>query len=267
MDLSREIAVAIAAAREAGALAAQMQAGITSTPKADGSPVTAADLAADAIVRQHLTLHFPDDALLSEETADDAVRLSSSRLWIVDPIDGTKEYAKGRVDWAVQLALVIDGRVVLGVLDLGAQNLCVVGVPGLGAWLIDRDGQRPLRARTDVRDVLITSTGTRNRAALERVHAALPEFAWTTCTSVGVKVWKMLCGEADLYVHPNTIAEWDVAAPAAVLAAAGGIATDLAGAPLVYNTAAGRHPGLVFSVRSDHAALVERLAAASITVP
>lgn len=264
IPFAHEVSIAIRAAREAGATALQMQGGIEAVDKADGSPVTPGDLAADAIVRQHLTLNFPADAILSEEEADSSNRLTNRRLWIIDPIDGTKDYVAGTSEWAVQVALAVDGTLVLGVLDLPAEGLCLVGVPEHGAWILDTNGQRPLTVDPANLDVLITSKSLRNREAVAKVAAALPEFSSLHATSVGVKIWRMINGHAGLYVHPRPLAEWDAAAPAAVLLAAGGNVTDLTGAPLRFNSPAGRCPGLVYSKRSDHANLITRMAAAGV---
>jgi 3'(2'), 5'-bisphosphate nucleotidase len=241
-----------------------MQGGIAATAKADGSPVTPGDLAADAIVRQYLTLNFPQDAILSEEEADAPIRLGNRRLWIIDPIDGTRDYITGSPEWAVQVALAVDGRLVLGVLDLPGEGRCLVGAPGHGAWILDAQGQRPLGIDPGNADVLITSQSKRNRQAVAMVSAALPEFRSLNATSVGVKVWRMISGHAGLYVHPRALAEWDAAAPAAVLLAAGGEVTDLAGERLRFNSTSGYCPGLVYSKRSDHAALIARMRAAGV---
>jgi myo-inositol-1(or 4)-monophosphatase len=261
---AHDISIAVQAAREAGAAALELQASVTATTKSDGSPVTQGDLAADAVIRHHLMLHFPLDALLSEECPDDRERLSRRRLWIVDPIDGTSDYLKGSGEWAVQLALAIDGELVLGILDLPAEGICLVGAPGSGAWRIDQSGEHALGITPGGEDVLITSQSRRNRTAVERIHLALPELKALRAHSVGVKAWRILDGSAGLYVHPRSIAEWDAAAPAAVLLAAGASATDLAGERLRFNSHSGRCPGLVFSKRSDHAALVERMRTAGV---
>jgi 3'-phosphoadenosine 5'-phosphosulfate (PAPS) 3'-phosphatase len=261
---AHDISVAVAAARAAGAAALELQAFVTATSKSDGSPVTQGDLAADAVIRHHLTLNFPHDALLSEESPDDGARLAQRRLWIIDPIDGTSDYLKGSGEWAVQLALAVDGELVLGVLDLPAEGICLVGAPGSGAWRLDNDGEHALSIRAGGEDILITSQSRRNRAAVERIHQALPELRVISAHSVGVKAWRILDGSAGLYVHPRSIAEWDAAAPAAVLLAAGASATDLAGERLRFNSHSGRCPGLVFSKRSDHAALVERMRTAGV---
>lgn len=264
MDLSRELAVARAAARAAGAEALRLQAGIGSRPKADGSPVSDGDLAADRIVREALAAAFPDDAILSEELADELSRLASRRLWIIDPIDGTRSYVAGGGEWCVQVALAVDGVVVLGVLDLPARGIAVWGAAGLGGGLVDASGERALSPVDGVRDVLAGGTSERNRNHIARILAALPEFTHLPAQSVGVKAAQILLGEADLFIHSRRIAEWDAAAPAAVIKHAGGTATDLVGGALRFNTREAKVPGFVFSRRSDHADLVRRIAEAGI---
>lgn len=261
---AHELAIASLAARAAGQVALGMQGGICATDKADGSPVTPGDLAADQVIRHHLEMHFPNDAILSEEAADSALRLGRQRVWIIDPIDGTKDYIAGGDGWAVQIALAVEGVVVLGVLELAACNVHLAGIVGCGATIVDHRGSRNLFAPTTALTTMIGSSSQRNASSLVEIRAALPEFAFTSCTSVGVKVHRILRGEADLYVHAREIHEWDVAAPAAVLLAAGGFATALDGDDLIYNTPQGRCAGLVFSTRADHHVLVERLRASGV---
>jgi 3'-phosphoadenosine 5'-phosphosulfate (PAPS) 3'-phosphatase len=263
-----DLAAARRAAHDAAVVAMAMQRGIASRPKGDGSPVTDADLAADAAIAAVLAGHRGHDAVLSEEAADGPARLGARRLWIIDPIDGTREYAAGGSAWAVQIALVEDGRLVLGVLDMPALGCVLWGVPGQGAGIADAAGERALQAPSAAAPpVLVGSDSVRNRDHLARVRAALPEYACITSTSVGVKVERMLAGAASLYVHPRPIREWDAAAPAAVLAAAGGDATALDGRPLAWNTPAARCAGLLFALPGlpgGHPAMAARLAAAGL---
>jgi len=264
MDLTRELTVARIAAQTAGIEALRLQHGVPSETKADGSPVSAGDLAADRIISDTLKAAFPADAIFSEEVVDSPLRQDNRRLWIIDPIDGTRSYVSGGEEWCIQIALAIDGVAVLGVLDLPSRGISVWAAAGIGGGVADAHGERVLRPVDGVRDILAGGTSERNRAALARVIAALPEFTYQPAQSVGVKAAQILLGEADLFVHARSIAEWDGAAPAAVLVHAGAQATDLTGEPLRFNSAAGRVPGLVFSRRCDHHALCARLAAAGI---
>jgi fructose-1,6-bisphosphatase/inositol monophosphatase family enzyme len=112
----REVDAAIAASRKAAEVALAMQAGITSEPKADGSPVTAADKACEAVIAATLLAAFPEDGLLGEEGA--AAESRNGRRWIIDPIDGTRDYLRGNPLWANPIALEADGEVVVGVVNL-----------------------------------------------------------------------------------------------------------------------------------------------------
>jgi 3'(2'), 5'-bisphosphate nucleotidase len=152
------------------------------------------------------------------------------------------------------------------VLDLPSRTMQMWATPS-GAGISEGGHERSLTAMAGVRNVMAASSSERNRPHLERVRAALPEFAWLPANSVGFKAAQVLLGEADLFVHPRSIAEWDACAPAAVIAGAGAQATDLAGQPLRYNTASGKVPGLIFSRRDDHQRIVSRLAAAGIVLP
>jgi 3'(2'), 5'-bisphosphate nucleotidase len=256
-DLAREVAVARQAAAEAGAIARGMQAGITSEAKGDGSPVTPGDLAADAVLKHHLGLHFPDDGILSEES--DAAPGEPRRWWIIDPIDGTREYAAGGRELCEQVALAVDGVAVLGVLDLPVFGVQLWGIPGFGAWIADAAGIRPLSPASGGRNTLIGSGSRRNAESLAQIHGALPEFHLLHGHSVGVKVHRMLSGEADLYLHRRPIHAWDLAGPAAVLSAAGGIAADPRGEPLRFDHRRPTMDGLSFALRDDLPALLARL--------
>ena len=257
-----DLACAIAAARAAGEVALAMQASAGRRTKADGSPVTDGDLAADAAIRRHLP---PGDAILSEEITDDPVRLARSRVWIIDPIDGTRDYAAGEPTWTVQVALVVDGDLRLGVLDMTGLGVRLVGVIGVGTWIDHGDGWQPILADCRHRDCIVASASARNHDSLLRLRACLPEFANETSTSVGLKVWRLLQAGPDLYPHIRDIYEWDAAAPAAVLLAAGGTATDAGGRALPWNTPDAKCRGLLYSTRSDHQAIAARLSAAGLT--
>jgi 3'-phosphoadenosine 5'-phosphosulfate (PAPS) 3'-phosphatase len=259
--------IALAAATAAADAAARLQSTVTRTTKADGSPVTEGDLAADAAIRAVLAKHRPDDGILSEEVADDGARLAKRRVWIIDPIDGTKEYLAGNDGWAVQVALAIDGRIALGVLALPRLGGLALGIVGQGAWRIQPDGSRtPLVCASGNDDVLIASPSARNRDGQERVRAALPELRTLMIYSIGVKTWRIILGDAGVYTHTRLLAEWDAAAPAALLLAAGGHATDLAGNALRFNQPKPYCPGALYSKRADHADLAKRLADAGVGV-
>ena len=182
-----------------------------------------ADQVVNAFILTGLAEWRPGDAVLSEESPDDLARLASSRCWIVDPLDGTREYAEGRPDWAVHVALAVDG-----VPRLGA-----VAVPALGRLFRSDRVAPPAAARE--RPVMLVSR-TRPPAEAGEI-AALLGAELRPMGSAGAKAMAVVAGEADLYYHVGGQHEWDNCAPAAVALGAGLHASRLDGAPLVYNQA------------------------------
>jgi 3'(2'), 5'-bisphosphate nucleotidase len=183
-----------------------------------------ADRLANRILLERLAREHPDDAVLSEESADDPARLAAARVWIVDPLDGTREYTEeGRSDWAVHVALwQRDLGVRVGAVALPAQGqLLSTAAPGV---VPDPRGRR---ARVVV-------SRTRPPAIARRVADAL-DAELVTMGSAGAKAMAVVLGDVDAYVHAGGQHEWDSAAPTAVARAAGLHASRLDGEPLVYN--------------------------------
>lgn len=186
----------------------------------------AADKAANDFLVAQLREHRPDDALLSEEECDNPARLSASRVWIIDPLDGTREYREGRDDWAVHVGLSIDG-----VAEIGA-----VALPALDAVLTSNDGAKnggaaltPLPSRP--RMVVSRSRATQECVAVgEALGAELIPMG-----SAGAKAMAVVRGEADIYLHSGGQHQWDNCAPVAVARAHGLHCSRIDGAPLVYN--------------------------------
>jgi len=189
------------------------------------------------LLAQALAVSRPGDAVLSEEAPDDPARLGADRVWIIDPLDGTREFSEGRDDWAVHVALWQRsggrGRLVVG----------AVALPGLGEVLVsDPPPAAPVRCR-----------GGRLRMAVSRSRP--PRIAQDVASgldaelvamgSAGFKVAAVVRGEVDMYVHGGGQYEWDSAAPVAVAAAAGLHCSRLDGSPLVYNRADPLLPDLV----------------------
>ncbi|MGD9998509.1 MAG: 3'(2'),5'-bisphosphate nucleotidase CysQ [Ilumatobacteraceae bacterium] len=163
----------------------------------------------------------PDDALLSEEAVDDPVRLERSRVWVIDPLDGTREFSElDRDDWAVHVALAVDGVVELG----------VVAIPARGELF---DGtQTIVRTNTDSPRILISRT--RPPAEAEVVAAALGG-RLVPMGSAGAKTAAVLRGDAELYLHSGGQYEWDLAAPVAVALGSGLHASRIDGSPFRFN--------------------------------
>ena len=163
----------------------------------------------------------PDDGLLSEEMKCDGTRLDQSRVWIIDPVDGTREYGEGRTDWAVHVGLAIDGVATVG----------AVALPGLGVTLTT-DAPPPLPPAHDPPRLLVSRT----RPAAEAVAVAKAlGGALVPMGSAGAKAMAVVRGEAEIYLHTGGQYEWDSCAPVAVAAAAGLHVSRVDGSPLRYN--------------------------------
>lgn len=172
-----------------------------------------------------LTRRFPHDAVLSEEAADDAARLDADRVWIVDPLDGTREFSEeGRSDWAVHVALVAGADLVAG----------AVAMPALGATFTSADDVRPSVPSSG--RVRIAVSRTRRPEVVLRLADAL-QAELVEMGSAGAKSMAVVRGEVDIYAHAGGQYEWDSAAPVAVARAAGLHASRIDGSELVYNRA------------------------------
>lgn len=180
----------------------------------------------------------PDDGLLSEEEKDNPERLSNSRVWIIDPVDGTREYGEGRTDWAVHVALAVDGVPVIG----------AVALPGLNL-VLQTDKPQPLAKAPEKLRMVVSRT----RPAPEAVAVAEALGAeLIPMGSAGAKAMAVVRGEADIYLHTGGQYEWDSCAPAAVAAAYGLHISRVDGSPLVYNQADVYMPDLLIC-RKEHA--------------
>jgi 3'(2'), 5'-bisphosphate nucleotidase len=198
------------------------------------------DQLANQLIVRALSSAYPGDPILSEELADDRVRLGSARVWVVDPLDGTREFGElDRTDWAVHVALVYDGRPAAGAVALPARQL-ILGT--------DPAPRCPERSRSRLRMVVSRSRPPSFAGELaQRLNAQLLEMG-----SAGAKAMAVVLGEADIYVHDGGQHEWDSAAPAAVAAAAGLHVSRLDGSELRFNQASAWLPDLLVC-RPEHA--------------
>ncbi len=191
----------------------------------------AGDQTANQFLVSALREQRPDDGLLSEESRDTDERLSKDRVWIVDPVDGTREYGEARTDWAVHVALCVNGRPETG----------AVALPGLGIVL-----------RSDA-PIAIPALPQRPRMVVSRTRPAAEAVAVSDTIgaeligmgSAGAKSMAVVRGEAEIYLHTGGQYEWDSAAPAAVALAHGLHASRIDGSPLVYNNAGTYMPDLL----------------------
>lgn len=181
----------------------------------------AGDAVANRLLVEALRELRPDDGLLSEEERDHPDRLTKARVWIVDPVDGTREYGEERADWAVHVALAIDGRPALG----------AVALPGAGQVL---RSDRPLTLPPAPPRLRMVVSRTRPAAEAMAVAAAL-DAEVIPMGSAGAKAMAVVLGQADIYLHTGGQHEWDSCAPAAVALAHGLHASRVDGSPLVYN--------------------------------
>lgn len=202
----------------AGRIALDIRASGTLSGKGLGD---AGDKAANAYLVAAIREHRADDGLLSEELKDTPERLTKSRVWIVDPVDGTREYGEGRTDWAVHVALAVDG-----VASLGA-----VALPGLDLVLrSDQPSPLPVPAATPRMVVSRTRPAKEAVALAEAIGAELVPMG-----SAGAKAMAIVRGEAEIYLHTGGQHEWDSCAPVAVAAAHGLHVSRADGSPLIYN--------------------------------
>ncbi len=255
--LEDELELATSLARQAGAaiLAVRADAIASSTLKSDHSPVTKADLAADAVIRKGLA--GTGDAVITEETWKGAPVPSHGRAWFVDPLDGTEDFVAGRADYVVQIGLCIDGAPRLGVLFQPETGIVWRGVVGRLCERIDPDGAahpRDVAARPLAAPRIAISVSHPSEVVdfiVNELHGvAVPR------GSVGLKVGLIVDDDADAYVSAShRIKAWDTCAPAAVLLAAGGVCTALDGAPLVYGGPAAHGGGVCMWTPAAHRAL------------
>jgi myo-inositol-1(or 4)-monophosphatase len=234
MPWQRELEVALEAAREAGRILLAHWDGARGWEKSADNPVTAADLASDHAIRARLGAAFAGDAILSEETVSDPSRLARRRVWIVDPMDGTKEFLAKIPEFAVSIALCEDGEPVVGVVLNPAAGVGVWASRGGGCF---REG-RPARV-SDVsaldRAVMIASRTEISRDQF-REHASW----FKELRPVGSIAWKLACiacAEGDLNVSLAPKNEWDVCAGDLLVREAGGVYVDFDGATRRYNQA------------------------------
>ncbi len=240
--------------REAGAIAMAQWPGAGHSPqiwrKAEGSPVCSGDLAVDAFLKAELRALLPAAGWLSEETVDSAARLAGGLVWLVDPIDGTRDYIRGRVGWAVSVALVSAGRPLLGYLHAPARDEFWSAEAGRGAW---RNGD-PLRAsRRGSLSGARVPAHTLSAADADLVSVAQPN-------SIALRIAMVAADEADLVATLRWGYEWDIAAAGLIAREAGATVTDAFGAALTYNKPDPRAFGVLVTSPLIHGAAVARLA-------
>jgi 3'(2'), 5'-bisphosphate nucleotidase len=218
-----------------------------SRSKTDGSPVTQADERAEAIIVSALRSWTPSVPVVAEEEVARGRRPEvSDEFWLVDPLDGTREFIERNGEFTVNIALVQKGRPALGVVLAPALNRLFSGAEGLGATAHDADGRRPVHTRTVPKEGL-TVVGSRSHGDPRALDAFLAARRVAVLKPAGssLKFCLVAAGEADLYPRLGRTMEWDTAAGDAVLRAAGGRVCDLTGAPLGYGKPGFENPHFV----------------------
>jgi myo-inositol-1(or 4)-monophosphatase len=239
-----------AVVREAGAIAADRRGtDFRRWQKSSGSPVCDIDLEIDSFLRERLTKLDPDAGWLSEETLDSSDRIERRRLWVVDPIDGTRDYLRGRPGWCVSVALVEDRAPLIGVLDAPERGEHWTAEKGRGAW---RNGERlRVSGRSGLAGARVPAEQLPPQDA-DLVAVAKPN-------SIALRIALVAAGDADLVATLRWGFEWDIAAAALIAAEAGARVSGALGQPLAFNSASGEAFGLLVATPGIHAAAAERL--------
>jgi len=256
-ELIAELECALDLARAAGEEVMRLRGGELGVEMKPGDePVTIADRSASDLIVAGLAVRFPNDPIISEESPPEA--LQPERMWLVDPIDGTKDFIRGSDGFSIMIGLVRDGRPVLGVVHQPALPRTFWATPD-GAFI---DGQ-PL-AVSDVRDAgdaRLVASASHRTADIDRVKQTLGIADEQNVGSVGVKLCLIAMGARDLYVNPSAKTKaWDTCAPEAILVRAGGRLTDLFGTPVDYTRELRQVRGLVATNGHVHDEVIAKLA-------
>lgn len=269
-EFDREIEVACELAREAGAiLMAHYHSPFLVEQKINAlqetEEVTAADREANDLIVRRLVNEFPDDGILAEESKDTERRLEKERAWLIDPMDGTKNFIQRDGDFAVQIGLALDGQVVAGVVYQPERDKLYRASLGDGAWIENKDTaprRMSVSTRTNAREMVLASSRSHRSPRMERVVNRIGFKSEVRRGSVGVKIGLITEQQADLYLHlsPST-KQWDTCAPEIILHEAGGRLTDLFGQPLRYNgVRIDNRNGIVATNGAAHEMVIEKLA-------
>ncbi|MDB4957040.1 MAG: inositol monophosphatase [Myxococcales bacterium] len=261
-ELGAELVCAIDLARAAGAEVVRMRKlAVDVEMKPGDEPVTLADKRASDMILTGLAARFPKDPVISEEAAPTPEALSAPRVWLVDPIDGTKDYIKGTDGFSVMIGIMRAGRPVLGVVYQPTIDRLFYATPD-GAYVATAKGVEPLHVSNiaDVAAVRFVASASHRSVELDRVKTTLGIDNELNVGSVGVKLCLIALGVRDLYVNPASKTKaWDTCAPEAILHRAGGRLSDLFGAPIDYHQL-GQPSGLVASNRRVHDDVIAKLA-------
>lgn len=264
-DLCKEAEVARAACRAAGEVIRGHYGDgeIPHSLKPDRSPLTAADVEANAAILGILRARFPDDGILSEETADDGSRAERARVWIVDPLDGTRDFVGRTGDFAVHVGLAIEGKPTLGVVYKPVGDELYWAVTGHGAYLCAAGSERRIATSpaSEISALRIGVTRFNINPGLRRFIEESGLAPQVVRIGASIKMLALARGDIELSVCLNADEkEWDTCAPEVIVREAGGQVTDVDGAAFCYNKPDVRHHrGILMSNGPLHAELVSML--------
>lgn len=268
-QFKHELRVAVDLARAAGAAILEQYQGPLDVEQKnqddDSEPVTQADRIANELIVTGLQREFPGDGILAEESVDTKRRLGKSRVWLVDPLDGTNGFIAGNGDFAVQIGLAEEGEVIVAVVYVPLTGVLYRALRGEGTW-IERPQVEPERARvSDRRELSDMRLAASRSHRSPRMNKVVQRFGFREEVqrgSVGIKIGLLIEQQCDVYIHlsPRT-KQWDTCAPQLILTEAGGRMTDLFGEPLNYNVPdVQNRNGLVSSNGAAHDQIIEKLA-------
>ena len=266
LDLTAEYEFACRLAREAATIVTTFYVGSSEVEyKSHDEPVTEADRSANQHIVTRISEMYPDDGILSEESKDDLIRLEKRRVWIVDPLDGTKEFIARNGEFSIMIGLAIDGLAVMGVIMQPDPGILYAGGVGIGAFLYENENEPvPIHVSDQqfVNRMTLVSSRSHRQQIVDTIRKRLKITSERVSGSVGLKVGLITRQLADLYIHPSPgCKEWDLCAPCALLEAAGGVMTDCWGNPLVFNKRDVRaHNGVVATNAQNHDQIVQAVA-------
>ena len=256
-EWTKLLPIVISAAQAAGDLImTYYRSAYDSWDKSPGNPVTTADLAANRLLRQRLLDAAPGAGWLSEETEDNPERLAERRIWVVDPLDGTREFIDGQDEFAVSVAYVENGQPRLGVIHNPVTSETIAGTAEQGVTYNGKPAKL-LSERTEVRGARVLVSNTEVGRGMWDRHRH--ELALQQIGSTAYKLGLVAAGLGDAYVSMKPKHEWDICAGVALILAAGGKATDLTGRPFRFNQADLEVRGVVVANPILHAGLLEML--------
>jgi myo-inositol-1(or 4)-monophosphatase len=257
-----DLDIAKAAARRAGAVIMRhFRTTMEVRHKSPGQPLTAADLEADALLREALTGARPGYGWLSEETRDTPDRLARSRVWIVDPIDGTRSFVAGRAEFAVSVGLAEAGSVVLGVVYNPSTDELYEATLGGGAFLVVGGERRRLRVNGGGGGVRARLLASRSEIGTGALAPFATGFAVEPVGSTAYKLARVAAGQGDVFLSLGPKNEWDVCAGALLVSEAGGRMTDLRGATPRYNRRDTSLRGVIAAGAELHARVLDAVLA------